>query len=86
MSFKKYLTELLDTEKPSEEEKINNPDYIYYCFDPKKNTIHSGWEYREDAVDAQKEAMESGRILKVLSKRFLLSQGIDPNDNKNWSN
>ena len=80
MSFKKYLKEAF------KDEKINQPDYKFYLFDPEKNTIHSGWEYREDAKDAQDEAAESDRILKIFSKRFLLQKGINPDNNKSWGN
>lgn len=64
-------------------ELLNNPDYTYYVVF--NNKIVSGWEYREDAIDAAKDMLESGTRTKVVAKVTLAKYGINPDDNKYWA-
>lgn len=59
--------------------KINQRSYKYYVVVGDK--IESGWDFKEDARDAQKDNGVGG---KVLSKIYLKGQGIDPDDNASW--
>ncbi len=68
-------------------EKINQPDYKYYILNFKTKKIITGWEYIEDAKDALQEIIEyGGNEFLIKSKKVLLSEGVDPDDNSNWSN
>jgi len=58
----------------------NQPDYEFYCVLSGK--IVAGNEYKEDAIDFKNEFIH--KPIKVYSKKFLLSKGIDPNDDKFW--
>lgn len=63
--------------------KYNDKDYKYYVLDS-ENKIISGWEYKEDARDFQKEQQAySGRLV-IVSKRQLKDIGIDPDNDENW--
>lgn len=60
--------------------------YPFFVVDPSlaKPCIYSGWDFREDAGDDLKELKEIGRTAKILSRRFLEQNGIDPNDGAWW--
>lgn len=60
--------------------------YQFFCVDPsmKAPCILSGWDYREDAKDDAAELKEFGIPHKIVSRRFLEQQGIDPNDGASW--
>lgn len=69
--------------------KINQKGYKYYVLhvDEKgMSHIETGWEYREDAKDfaGEREALP-GHSYKILTKRFLKSIGIDPENNDSWT-
>lgn len=69
--------------------KINQKGYKYYVLhvDEKgMSHIETGWEYREDAIDfaGEREALP-GHSYKILTKRFLKSIGIDPENNDSWT-
>jgi hypothetical protein len=64
---------------------INQKDYKFYVIglNPQNiNKIHSGWEYKEDALDALEETEISGR--KVLQVRGLKALGLEPKVNSDW--
>jgi hypothetical protein len=48
--------------------------------------IIGGNDYKQDALDAANEYLESGIRLKVYSGKFLKGKGIDPEDDSNWGN
>ena len=60
--------------------------YQFFCVDPslKVPCILSGWDYREDAKDDAAELKEAGIPHKIVSRRFLEQQGIDPNAESSW--
>lgn len=60
--------------------------YQFFCVDPsmKAPCIYSGWDYREDAKDDAAELKELGIPHKIVSRRFLEQNGIDPNDGASW--
>ena len=60
--------------------------YQFFCVDPsmKAPCIYSGWDYREDAKDDAAELKEFGIPHKIVSRRFLEQNGIDPNDGASW--
>jgi hypothetical protein len=65
------------------EEKINNPDYKFYVLNKDNTKIHSGWEYKEDALDAKKDCPDStGKIYQLAGLKKL---GIDPNVDSFWA-
>jgi len=75
-------TTLLDFLTEAKEKKINQKDYAFYVFNIKINKINSGWEFKEDANEAIEEL--EGSDFKVYTKKYLLSKGINPDDNINW--
>lgn len=60
---------------------IDQRDYKFYVV--VGNKIESGWEYREDAQDQIKENLPPVGA-KILTRKTLVSRGIDPNDDANW--
>lgn len=62
----------------------NQPTYKYYVVNRINRKIESGWDFREDAVDRQKELRTAHGIFRVFAKRTVLMFGIDPNDDNNW--
>lgn len=48
--------------------------------------IIGGNEYRQDAIDATKEYLESGIRLKVYALKYLQGKNMDPEDDSNWGN
>lgn len=60
--------------------------YQFFCVDPsmKAPCIYSGWDYREDAKDDAAELKELGIPHKIVSRRFLEQNGIDPNAEISW--
>lgn len=70
--------------------KHNRKEYEFYVFNTEKSKIVGAYEYKEDANDRRKEILEDNEdmenVLKVYSKKTLLSKKIDPNENNNWSN
>lgn len=51
-----------------------------------ESKIIGGNDYKEDAIDAANEYLESGIRLKVYSGKFLISKGVNPEDDSNWGN
>lgn len=71
-----------ETSKLSVEEKTNNPDYKFYVLSKDNTKIHSGWEYKEDALDAKKDCPDSTG--KIYQRAGLKKLGIDPDNNDSW--
>lgn len=66
-------------------EKINQPDYVWYVLDIKKNILITGWEYRSDAMDYVNDHDEDTRKnVKVIHKKTATSLGLNPDLNKSW--
>jgi len=62
--------------------RIDQKGYSFYVFDTVKNKILSGWEFRSDAKDYVDEKAVPG--LKIYTRSFLKSKGIDPKKNDSW--
>lgn len=79
-------------------EGINNPNYNYFAVNKKTNKIVNGWDYNDiepSELRSDKEYYFSDDLVdyglnpknyKILSIRFLQRNGIDPDDDANWSN
>lgn len=63
-------------------ESFDQPEYKRYVVINGK--IESGWDYTEDAKDRKNELEEDGIPSKILSRQFLIRNGIDPSDDGNW--
>lgn len=83
-SMRSYFVEEVDNSKALNWNYKNK--YQFFCVDPsmKAPCILSGWDYREDAKDDAAELKEFGIPHKIVSRRFLEQQGIDPNDGASW--
>lgn len=70
----------------NESSNNNDPEYKYYGVSVKLKKLFSGFEYQSDAQDFVNEQNEYGDMgpFKVYSKRFLISKGINPDDDENW--
>lgn len=68
------------------ESKNDNDEYTKYVVvtDGSKLKIESGWKYSDDAKDRAKELKEDGIQSKTLSRKYLVSKGIDPADDSSW--
>jgi hypothetical protein len=74
--------------------RIDDPGYVFYVVatsasDPLPGVIESGWEYKEDAIERAKafrEELDEDHPLtvRVLSRRKLLRDGVDPRDDGRW--
>ena len=53
--------------------------------DPKTVKIETGWEYKEDAFEHKAEWDDKGYPMKVVSKQFLITRGVNPDDDSNWA-
>lgn len=66
----------------------NQKDYSFYVVNQISSKICDGYEYKEDAQDRRKEIVcdqkELAEFLKVYSKRYLKSIGLEPDHNENW--
>jgi hypothetical protein len=62
--------------------KMNQKDYTHYVVVSHGGAakIDSGWSFVEDAKDRAREVNNA----KVATKRYLKSQGFDPDVNANW--
>lgn len=83
-SMRSYFVEEVDNSKALNWNYKNK--YQFFCVDPsmKAPCILSGWDYREDVKDDAAELKEFGIPHKIVSRRFLEQQGIDPNDGASW--
>ncbi len=69
-----------------EDNKLNHPEFRYYILNSKSSKIKSGFEYREDADENFNSLINIGENdIAILSKKMLIVNSIDPDDNLNWS-
>lgn len=59
----------------------NQPEYKFYLLSTSQNKIIEGFEYQQDAFDRQQE---KGPGFKVYSQNYLISNGLNPNENSSW--
>lgn len=62
----------------------NQPEYKFYVWSPKLKKIMSGWEFREDAKDDVLNQNQQFAPFKVLTRTFLISQGVSPDNDAMW--
>ena len=76
----------------------NNQNYTHFAVSKKSGKILNGWDYSEYDpselrqfkkdyfdVDMQDYGFDPGSY-KIVTGKYLLRQGIDPDDNSNWAN
>lgn len=64
--------------------KHNQPGYKFYVVNVNTISIDSGWEFREDALDAAVALKEEGGVPKLMTKPRVGGQVLDPNDEASW--
>ncbi len=77
---------------------LNDQNYTHFAVNKENGKIVNGWDYKGyDAEDLKREKayfftndlIDYGfnpKDYKILTRKFLISRGIDPKDNNNWSN
>ena len=68
--------------------KYNKKEYKYFVIDLNDNLVHSGWEFKEDALDILDELLEGlytaiTSDYKIYTKKYLKNK-IYLNNNNNW--
>ena len=97
-SVKKYINENGMEEGCNEESFQNNQNYSHFAVNKATNKIVNGWDYSDydpselrqfkndyftvDLVDNDLDPKQ----YKIVTGKYLIRQGIDPNDNNNWAN
>lgn len=97
-SVKKYINEKGMEEGCNEESFQNNQNYSHFAVNKATNKIVNGWDYSDydpselrqfkndyftvDLVDNDLDPKQ----YKIVTGKYLIRQGIDPNDNNNWAN
>ena len=95
---KGWSNESLENKKVVKEAFQNNQNYSHFAVNKATNKIVNGWDYstynpselrqfRKDYFDV--DLIDNGlnpKNYKILTYQYLVRQGIDPNDNNNWSN
>ena len=82
----------------NEESFQNNQNYTHFAVSKKSGKILNGWDYSEYDpselrqfkkdyfdVDMQDYGFDP-KSYKIVTGKYLLRQGVDPNDNSNWAN
>lgn len=81
-----------------EETFQNNQGYSHFAVNKATNKIVNGWDYSEydpsELRQFKKDYFDADMVdygfnpkdYKIVTGKFLLRQGIDPNDNNNWAN
>ena len=85
-------------EEGSDEQFQNNQGYSHFAVNKTTGKIVNGWDYADydpselrqfkkdyfinDLIDYELDPKQ----YKIVTSKFLLRQGIDPNDNNNWAN
>lgn len=76
----------------------NNQNYSHFAVNKATNKIVNGWDYSEydpsELRQFKKDYFDVDMVdygfnpkdYKIVTGKFLLRQGIDPNDNNNWAN
>ena len=60
---------------------MNNKNYRFYLTNEAVTRILSGWEFKDDALDAQNEATEP---TKIYMASYLKRAGMNPELNESW--
>ena len=97
MTIKEALTQSIN-KLLKEEAFTNNQGYSHFAVNKATNKIVNGWDYHDiepselrafkrdyfiqDLIDNELDPKQ----YKIVGEKFLLRNGIDPNDNNNWSN
>ena len=75
-------------QNPKGVKRISQKGYKFFVVGKRHGTeglcIESGWEYREDAIDAFHEHKENDQEVKVLTDRSLKQIGLNHLDNSAW--
>jgi len=59
---------------------INDPQYEFYAV--LNGKLINGYQFKEDALDFKNEYVH--KPIKIVSKKFLISKGVNPDDSKFW--
>lgn len=99
-SAKDVLKEMgrFDSDLEEGESFKNNQGYSHFAVNKATNKIVNGWDYSEydpsELRQFKKDYFDvdmadygfNPRDYKIVTGKYLLRQGIDPNDNNNWAN
>lgn len=97
-SVRKIVTEIGHTTRCNEETFKNNQNYSHFAVNKATNKIVNGWDYNgydpEELRQFKKDYFTVDLIdygldpkqYKIVTAKFLIRQGIDPDDNNNWAN
>lgn len=99
VSGKGWSNESKKSKKAIKEETFqNNQGYSHFAVNKATNKIVNGWDYSEydpsELRQFKKDYFDVDMIdygfnpkdYKIVTGKYLLRQGIDPNDNNNWAN
>jgi hypothetical protein len=89
----------LSTDETSNEDSFkNNQNYTHFAVSKRSGKILNGWDYSEYNpselrqfkkdyfdIDMQDYGFDP-KSYKIVTGKYLLRQGIDPDDNSNWAN
>ena len=76
----------------------NNQNYSHFAVNKATNKIVNGWDYKDYDPDElrqfkndyfTRDLIDYGldpKQYKIVTAKYLIRQGIDPNDNNNWAN
>ena len=76
----------------------NNQDYSHFAVNKATNKIVNGWDYKDYDPDELRQFKNDyftrdlidydldPKQYKIVTAKYLIRQGIDPNDNNNWAN
>ena len=82
----------------NEETFTNNQGYSQFAVNKATNKIVNGWDYHDIDPSELKEFKRDYFIVdlidydldpkqyKIVGEKYLIRNGIDPNDNNNWAN
>ena len=89
---------MLDSKKPINEAFKNNQGYSHFAVSKKTGKIVNGWDYKkydpEELKQFKKDYFDVDLIdygfnpknFRILSYKYLVRNGINPDDNANWAN
>ena len=88
----------ISSQKDEENSFQNNQNYSHFAVNKATHKIVNGWDYSEYDPSELKQFKKDYFIndlidydldpkqYKIVTSKYLLRQGIDPNDNNNWAN
>lgn len=99
-AVKKYLKEwtFSPDQKDEGESFQNNQNYSHFAVNKATNKIVNGWDYADYDPDELRQFKRDyftqdlidydldPKQYKIVTDKYLIRQGIDPNDNNNWAN